>query len=99
MSLFLRSLSQNIAVLTPVVMSLTQSWVKKVKIGISCTNVYRKMKIKSKRYFEANYSFMKPLSQNFKVVSQYGDVINQKLARKRAQTHISCSNGARNMKI
>ena len=40
------------------------------------------MKIKSKRYFEANYSFMKPLSQNFEVVSQYGDVINPKLARK-----------------
>ena len=28
-SLFLRSLSQNIAVLTPVVLSLTQSWIKK----------------------------------------------------------------------
>ena len=51
------------------------------------------MKIKSKRYREVNYSFMKPFSQNFAVLSQRGDVINPKMARKRAQTRISCTNG------
>ena len=37
-------------------------------------------KIKSKMYFEMNYSFMKLFSQNFEVLTQHGDVINPKLA-------------------
>ena len=57
------------------------------------------MKIKSKRYFEVNYSFMKPFSQNFEVLTQRGDVINPKLARERAQTCISGTNGDGKMKI
>ena len=57
------------------------------------------MKIKSKRYFEMNYSFMKPFSQNFEALTQGGDIINSKLARKRAQTCISCTNGDRKMNI
>ena len=78
--------------------SSTQKWVKDVQIGISCTNVDRKMKIKSKRYFEVNYSLMKPFSQNFEDLTQYDNVINPKLARNGAQTHISCT-GNREMKI
>ena len=57
------------------------------------------MKIKSKKHFEVNYLFMKLFSQNFEVLTQHGDVINPKLARKRAQTCISCTNGDRKMKI
>ena len=51
----IKSLSQNIAALIPVEMSLTQIWVKKVQIGISRTNVDRKMKIKIKRKSEVRY--------------------------------------------
>ena len=43
----------------PVVTSSTQNWFKKVQIGISCTNVDRKMKIKSERNFPVTYLFMK----------------------------------------
>ena len=56
------------------------------------------MKIKSKRYFEVNYSFMKPFSQNSEVLTQRGDVINPKFARERAQTCISGTNGDAKMK-
>ena len=56
------------------------------------------MKIKSKRYFEVNYSLMKPFSQNFEDLTQYDNVINPKLARNGAQTHISRT-GNRKMKI
>ena len=83
----------------PVVTSSTQKWVRKVQVGISCTNVDRNMKIKSKWYFEMNYSFMKLFSQNFEVLTQTCDIINPKLARKRAQTGISCTNGDWKMKI
>ena len=61
----------------------------------SCTIVDRKMRIKSKSYFQVNYSFMKPFSQNFDVLTQRCDVINPELARKRVQTGISCTNGDR----
>ena len=77
----------------------TQKWVKKVQIGISCTNIDTKMKIKNNRYFKAKYSFMKLFSWNFKVLTQRGAVMNPKLARKRNQTRISCTNGDRGMKI
>ena len=39
-------------------------------------------KLKSKRYFEVNYSFMEPFSQSFEVLTQCGDIINTKLAWK-----------------
>ena len=42
---------------------------------------------------------MKPFSQNFEVLTQYCDVINTKLARKRIQTGKSCTNGDRKIKI
>ena len=41
---------------------------------------------------------MKPFSQNFEDLTQYDNVINPKLARNGAQTHISCT-GNRKMKI
>ena len=72
---------------------------QKIQIGISCTNVERKMKIKNKRYFDINYSFMKSFSQNFEVLTQRGDIINPKLARKRTQAQIPCINGDKKMKI
>ena len=42
---------------------------------------------------------MKPFLQNVEVLAQCGDVINPKLAQKRAQTCILCTNGDRKMKI
>ena len=56
------------------------------------------MKIKSKRYFKVNYLFMKPFSQSFGDLTQRGDVINPKLARKRAHTRILCTNGDRTLR-
>ena len=41
--------------------------------------------------------FMKRFSQNFEVLTQRGDVVNTKLARRRAQTHISRTNGDINL--
>ena len=57
------------------------------------------MKVKSKSYFEVNYSFMKPFSQKFEYLTQCVDVINPKLAQQRAQTRISYTNGDRKMNI
>ena len=73
--------------------SSTQKWVRKVQVGISCTNVDRKTKIKGKRYFEMNYSFMKPFSQKFEVLTQCAIWWRHqpKIGSKRTQTHISCS--------
>ena len=42
---------------------------------------------------------MKPFSQTFEILTQFGDVINPKLARKRVQNRISCTDGDRKMKI
>ena len=42
--------------------------VKKVKIRISCTNIDRKMKIKSKKNFDVRYSFMKLCFQNLEIL-------------------------------
>ena len=56
---FLKPLSQNFEVLT------SCGDIKKVQIGVSCTNLDRKMKIKSERYSEVNYSFMKPFLKPF----------------------------------
>ena len=99
---FLKSLFQNFDFFwlfrkfwLSTVMSLTQKWLKKAQIVISCTNVDRKMRIKSKRYFHVNYSFMKLFSQNFEALTQCCNVINPELTRKRIQTGISCTNGDR----
>ena len=56
------------------------------------------MKVKSKEYFEVNYSFAKPFSQNFEVLIPRSDDINPNLGQKRAQTCTSCTNGDRKMK-
>ena len=62
--LFLKPLSQNFETLT------TRGDVINPKMGLKGPNwnfMYqfdRKMKIKSKRNFNVNYSFMKPFSQN-----------------------------------
>ena len=82
-----------------VVMSSTPKWVKKFQVAISCTNVFRKMRLKSKRYFQVNYSSMKPFSKKIEVLTQRRDVINPKSARKRVQTGISCTNSDRKIKI
>ena len=42
---------------------------------------------------------MEPFPQNFEVLTQRGDVINPKFARKRTQTCLLCTNGDRKMKI
>ena len=78
-----------------------QWWHNKPKNGSksSCVNIDRKMKIKSKRYFEVKYLFMKAFFRNFEVLTLHGDIINPTLARIRSQTHISCTNGHRKMKI
>ena len=55
--------------------------------------------MKSKRYFDVKYSFMKLFSQNFEVLTQRGDIIKPKLARKRVQTFIPCTNCDRKMQI
>ena len=57
------------------------------------------MEIKSKRYFEVNYLFMKPFSQSFEVLTQRSDVINPKLDQKRTQIRISCTYDDRKVKI
>ena len=57
------------------------------------------MKVKSKEYFEVNYSFAKPFSQNFEVLIPRSDDINPNLGQKRAQTCTSCTNCGRKMKI
>ena len=57
-SLFLISLSQNIAVLTLVVTSLTQNWIKKGPNLCVCTNGDRKMKVNSKVKFQVKYSII-----------------------------------------
>ena len=65
---FFKALSQDFEVLTPpnpLVRSSIQKWIKKVQIGISCTNVDRKMKIEIKRYFQLKYSLRKRFSQYF----------------------------------
>ena len=78
-SLFLRSLSQNIALLTPTVTTLTQNW---VQICISHTNDDRKMKVKSRGKFELKYPFLKPISQTFEVLPPRGEAINPKMGQK-----------------
>ena len=60
----------------------TRRWVKKVQIEISYTDVNRKIKIKSRKYFEMIYSFMKPFSQNTEVLTERGDVIDSKWVQK-----------------
>ena len=73
-SLFLGSRYQNITILTPVVMSLTQNWVKKGQTCISCTNVDRKAKVDTKRKLE--------VKKNSEVLTRRDDVINPEMNRK-----------------
>ena len=96
---FLKPCSRNVEVITPLVGVINPQMGQKVPIGISITNVYRKSKIKGKRYIKVHYSFMKASSQNFEILTQHGDVINPKLAQKREQTQISFTNGHRKSKV
>ena len=75
---FIKPLFQKLEVLTPRDdVTNTKLGQKRLKLEF---NVDRIMKIKSKRYFEVNYLFMKPFSQNFEVLTQRSKVINPKLA-------------------
>ena len=56
-SLFLTSLSQNIAVLSPVITSLSENWIKSVQTCISCINGNRNMKVNSNGKFNCNIRF------------------------------------------
>ena len=73
---FLKPLSQNYENLTPCGAVINPKMGQKIKIDILCTNIDRMMKVKSKRYFEVNFLFMKPFSQNFEDWTQRGNVIN-----------------------
>ena len=95
---FLKLLFQNFEVLTFRGDVINPNIGQKVNNGISCTNVNRKIKIKSSRFSEVNYSFMKLFYQNLEAYTQHGDVINPKLARERAQTCISWTNSDRKTK-
>ena len=81
-NLFLRSIFQNIAVLTPVVKSLTHNWVKMAHTCISSTKSDREMKINSNGNSEVRCSFLKTLSLSFKVLIPHSDVINPKMGQK-----------------
>ena len=93
-SLFQRSRFQNIAVLTPLVRSLTRNWVKKGQNLYFMYQWYRKRKASSKGKSKVMYS--KPLSQNFEVLTSRGDVTNPKMGQK--GPNLSCTNVYRNMK-
>ena len=70
------------------VVSPRQKWVKIDQIGISCTNVDRKMKIINKRYFDVNYSFMKPSSQNFEVLTPFVTLSTQNWLKKGPNSYL-----------
>ena len=55
---------------------------KRAQTCISCTSGDYKIKVNSKGKFEVKYSFLKPLSQNFKVLAPLGDVANPKMGKK-----------------
>ena len=80
-SLFLKSAFQNIAVLTLVVTPLSQNWVKKAQTCISFTNRDKKMRVNGKGKLEVRYSLLKPLSQNFEVLTSRVNVINPKMSQ------------------
>ena len=79
--------------------SSTQKWVKRFKLVFHLPILIERWKSKVKRHFEVNYLFIKTFTQNFEHLTQRGDVINPKLARKRTQTCISATNDVRKMKI
>ena len=86
-------------ILTPVVTSLIQNWVKRNQTAISCTNGdNQKMTIKSKRSFQVKYSFMKLFSRNLEIQAPCCDVIISKLGQ-RDSICISCTTGGKNAKI
>ena len=95
-SLFVRSLSQNIA-------SFDSSGdVIHSKLGQKnpnlCTNGDRKMTIKSKRRFQVKCLFMKLFSRNLEIQVPYCDFVISKLGQ-RDSICISCTTGGKNIKI
>ena len=85
-------------VLTRVVTSFIQNWVKRTQTCISCTNGDRKMTIKSKRRFQVKYLFMKLFSRNLEIQVPYCDFVISKLGQ-RDSICISCTTGGKNIKI
>ena len=53
----------------------------RTKLVISCTNGDRKMKFNSKGEFEMKYSFLKPRSRNFELITPLVGVINPKMGQ------------------
>ena len=95
--MFLRSLSQNIAVLTAVVTSLTQNWVKKSSNLYFMYQWWQKMKINSKETFEVKYFW----NCYIKILKFWLPVVRSSTQKwvKKVQIDISCSNVDRKMKI
>ena len=97
---FMRSLSQNTAILTPLVMSSTQKWVTKLQVGISYTSFDRKIKMKIKRYFSCGKSFIYIIVlSTFSSFDSMWWCHSPKIGWKRTKTRISCTNGDRKMEI
>ena len=81
-----------------VAMSSTQRWVKKVQICISYVTLDKLMK--SKRYCETVRRIIHLWTLSLKILEvlfQLGDVINPKLAWKRARTGILCTSDDTNL--
>ena len=82
-SLFLRSLTQNIAVLTPVMTSLTQHFGQKGhKLTFHLPMVIKSWNKIFKGNIEVKHLFLKPLSQNIEALTLRGDVINPKWVKR-----------------
>ena len=69
-------------VLTRVVTSLNQNWVKRTQTCISCNNGDRKLTIKSKRRFQVKYLFLKLFSPNLEIQVPCCDLVISKLGQR-----------------
>ena len=94
---FLKPLSQNFEILTTPGDAISPKIVGKGPNWYLCTNVDRKIKIKSKRNFQVAYSFMKLFSRNLETQAPCCDVIISKLVP-RDSVCISCTTGGKNIK-
>ena len=79
-------------------MSLSPNWVKRAQSCVLCTEGDREIEINIlwnlSEEFVSEITFSKNCSFNY-----CGDIINPKLARKKAQTRISCTNKDKEMKV
>lgn len=69
-----------------------------LKLGQKEQKLVQKTKVNSKVKFEVKCSFLKPLFQNFEVLTFRGDVINPNIGQK-VNIGISCTNVNRKIKI